>query len=285
MTNEQLIARIKAHENVSENMLQLWNQNKGLIYAMAKKYCGYAELEDFVQEGYLGMCEAVRHYENEKSSFSSYVTFWIIQRMQRYVYKTRTIYVPENMQHKIMQYNRLINEYKKYYGKTPSDKEMRSLLDVNQTKFEEIKRCVLAMQVKSLDEPIQEFEEDIVLCDTLASDENMEEDVIKELDAAAMKESLWKAVDNLDHDLAAVIRKRYQDNMTLKEVGESMGVSTERARQVERNAIRKLRIPSKCAPFKCYFEQYLAAGPIYHVGINEFNRTWTSSVEAEALGW
>ena len=73
--------------------------------------------------------------------------------------------------------------------------------------------------------------------------------------------------------------------MTLKEVGQSLGVSAEHTRQIENKALRKLRIPSRCTPFKSYYEQYLAAGPIYHVGIDRFNRTWTSSVEAEVLGW
>lgn len=96
---------------------------------------------------------------------------------------------------------------------------------------------------------------------------------------------LWKAVDDLPENYPEIIRSRYKDNMTLKEIGERLGISSERARQIENNALRKLRIPSRCAPFKCYFEQYLAAGPIYHVGVERFNRTWTSSVEAVVLGW
>ena len=59
MTNEQLVALIRAGDNEAENMLVLWQQNKGFIYKIAMKYQGYAEIEDLLQEGYLGLCEAV----------------------------------------------------------------------------------------------------------------------------------------------------------------------------------------------------------------------------------
>ena len=71
--------------------------------------------------------------------------------------------------------------------------------------------------------------------------------------------------------------------MTLKQIGESLGIAPERARQIEREAMRKLRIPSRSAPFRGYYEQYLSPSPIYHVGVGKFNRTWTSATEHEAL--
>lgn len=71
--------------------------------------------------------------------------------------------------------------------------------------------------------------------------------------------------------------------MTLKQIGESLGVATERARRIESDALRKLRIPSRNQSFKGYYEQYLAPATIRHVGLNEFERTWMSSTELEAL--
>ena len=63
MTNEQLVARIQAGENTAENMLQLWQQTKAFVAKLAKKYKGYAEFDDLMQEGYLGLNEAVNHYD------------------------------------------------------------------------------------------------------------------------------------------------------------------------------------------------------------------------------
>ena len=52
MDNEQLVARIRAREDVSDNMLKLWQQNQGFIGKMAARYSSYAEIEDLKQEGY-----------------------------------------------------------------------------------------------------------------------------------------------------------------------------------------------------------------------------------------
>ena len=56
MTNEQLVIRVKAGEDTAGNMLKLWQQNKGFIAKMAKKYQGYAEMDDLMQEGYIALC-------------------------------------------------------------------------------------------------------------------------------------------------------------------------------------------------------------------------------------
>lgn len=68
MTNEQLVLRIRAGENTAANMLQLWQQNQGLIGKIAGRYRHYADEEDLKQEGYFGLCAAVEHWEPERSS-------------------------------------------------------------------------------------------------------------------------------------------------------------------------------------------------------------------------
>lgn len=285
MTNEQLVARIRAGEDEAENMLQLWKQNKGFIYKMATKYQGYAEIEDLLQEGYLGLCEAVRHYESKQGvSFITYAAFWIRQVIRRYVDNCCSIVrIPVGAKEEILQYKKIANEYRKWYGKEPSDLEIRSFLGVSKEKLETIKKNALAVNLRSLDECIGGEDEDFTLSDTVASDQNVEDDVIRKLDANAMTDALWKVVDELPGDMAEVLRHRYQDKMTLKEVGESLGVAPERARQIENGALRKLRVPSRNKSFKGYYEQYLAPATIHHIGLNEFERTWFSSTELDAL--
>ena len=286
MTNEQLVALIRAGENEAENMLALWQQNKGFIYKMAMKYQSYAEMEDLNQEGYIGLCEAVNHYEQQQGvSFISYAAFWIKQSMQRYISNCCSVVrIPEFAKSEVQQYKKIVNEYHKWYGKEPTDLEMRSFLGVSKEKLETIKKNALAVNLRSLDECIGGEDEEFTLSDTVASDQNIEDDVIKKLDTAAMKEALWETIDELPgKNMSEVLRYRYLDKMTLKQIGESLGVATERARQIERDAMRKLRIPSRCAPFRGYYEQYLSSSPICHVGVAKFNRTWTSATEHEAL--
>lgn len=70
MSNEQLVLRIKAGENVADNMLQLWQQNKKFISSIAKKYAAYEEIEDLIQQGYFGMSNAVNGYDPEAAFLS-----------------------------------------------------------------------------------------------------------------------------------------------------------------------------------------------------------------------
>lgn len=113
----------------------------------------------------------------------------------------------------------------------------------------------------------------------------MEGDAIWDVDAVAMKRELWIAVDRLPGELPEVIRKRYIDGQTLREVGKDLDLKYERVRQMEYKALRGLRQPGPSRKYRRYFEEYISAECCHHVGIKSFQRTWTSEVEREVLGW
>lgn len=284
VTNEQLVARIRAGIDTADNMLLLWQQTERFIGKLAMKYQGYADIEDLKQEGYIGLCAAVQHYDADQGVlFLSYAAFWIGQVMRRYIDNCGSIVrIPVNLRTEMFQYKKIISEYRKYYGKEAKDREIRAFLGIDEEKLENIKKSLRMGQIQSLDVPLSE-EDNFSLGDTVASDEDIEEDVAKKLDTAAMKRELWIAVDGLPDIQPELIRKRYQECLTRDEIGMSMGVSRERVRQIEQKAMRTLRIPSRCRKFKRYFEEYLTASPVHHVGVESFNRTWTSEVEREAL--
>lgn len=281
--NEQLVARIRAGEDEAGNMLQLWQQNQGFIRKLAMKYSAYAELDDLKQEGYIGLCEAVRHYDQERGmQFISYAAFWIRNGMRRYVANCNMIRIPEHARSEIGEYKKILSEFRKYYGKEPTDREMRALLLVDAEKLEDIKKNARMGKIRSLSEPIGE-EDDYTLGDSVASGENMEEDAIRRLDRERMSRQIWIEVDRLPENQAAVIRWRFLHGKTMRETGEEMGSSLEEARKLHDKALRTLRLPKKIGRFRSYHEAYLTAASIRHVGIQSFNRTWTSEVEREAL--
>ena len=117
ISNERLVSRIQSGEDEAENMLKLWEQNRKFITMMARKYAGLAEMEDLEQEGYIGLCEAVRHYEPDKGmKFINYAAFWIKQAMKRYIENTGAVVrIPSNMQDWIREYNRALREYRQAY--------------------------------------------------------------------------------------------------------------------------------------------------------------------------
>lgn len=286
MNNEQLVARITAGDDEAENMLQLWRQNTGFIAMLARRYSAGAEIEDLEQEGYIALCEAVQHYDPDRGkSFISYAAFYIKRRMRICADNNRTVRLSFNAGDEVRQYQKIMREYRQEFGCDPSDWELCSFLYISREKLDQIRKAVQMGNIRSLSDPIPGMDEDISIGDTVASGENMEEDVIRRLDKEQMSMEVWLAVDQLPEDLSAAIRFRYQKGLTLEKTGQVLGVNRERARQLESKAMRILRQPHRCRKFRAYFEEYLSAAPIHHVGVRRFNETWTSEVEQEALRW
>lgn len=284
ISNEQLAVRIQAGEDVAENMLQLWQQSERFIASLAMRYQGYAELDDLKQEGYIGLCEAVRQYDQEQgASFIHYAGFRIRQAMKRYIDNCcSTVRIPVHAGEWIQKYHRAVKEYRKHYGTEPPERALCAMLKVSREKLHSIQKDAGMSRIDSLNRPISGEDEDITIADTVACSVDIEDKIIKKLDDEAMKRELWLAVDELPDDLPAVLRFRYIDRKTLKEVGQSLGVSLNRARDLESKAIRKLSAKG-ARRFRGYYEEYLRAAPIRHVGVESFRRTWTSSVEREVL--
>lgn len=286
MDNEQLVARIRAGENEAENMLQLWKQNKGFIAMIARRYSTGAEMEDLEQEGYIALCEAVQHYDPDRGmSFISYAAFWIKRRMRICADNSRTVRLSFNAGDEVRQYQKIMREYRQECGCDPSDRELCGFLYVSREKLNQIRKAAQMGNIRSLDEPVQGMDGDISIGDTVASGEDMEEDTIREIDKERMKRELWLAVDQLPGDLPAAVRLRYENGLTLEKTGQALGVNRERARQLESKAFRILRQPHRCTRFRGYFEEYLSAAPIHHVGVRRYLETWESEVEREALRW
>ncbi len=286
MNNEQIVARIQSGENEAENMLKLWQQNRGFIATMARKYSAGAEMEDLEQEGYIALCEAVQHYDPGRGmSFISYAAFWIKRRMRICADNSRTVRLSFNAGDEVRQYQKIMREYRQEYGCDPSDRELCAFLYVSREKLDQIRKAAQMGNIRSLDEPVQGMEGDISIGDTVPSGEDMEEDTIREIDKEQMKRELWIAVDQLPGDQPAVLRMVYGDGMTRIKAGEVLGYGNGKVGIEERRALNALRKPHRCKKFRAYFEEYLSAAPVHHVGVRRFKETWTSEVEREALRW
>ena len=286
MDNEQLVLRIQGGDNEAENMLQLWKQNKGFIAMIARRYSAGAEMEDLEQEGYIGLCEAVRNYDPARGmSFISYAAFYIKRRMRICADNSRTVRLSFNAGDEVRQYQKIMREYRQEFGCDPSERELCGFLYVSREKLDQIRKAAQMGNIRSLSEPIPGMDEDISLGDTVASGEDMEEDAIRRLDRERMSREIWLAVDQLPGDLPAAVHLRYENGLTLEKTGQALGVNRERVRQLERKALRMLRLPRRCEKFRAYHEEYLSAASVHHVGVRRYLETWESEVEREALRW
>ena len=266
-------------------MLKLWQQNQGFIGRMAARYSSYAEIEDLKQEGYIALCEAIRHYDLASGvPFINYAAFWMKQQMSRYIDNCGSLVrIPVGVRGEIRRYKKICNEYQKYYGAEPSERELCALLRMSPEELHKVQENTRKGQISSLSAPIGADNEEMTLEDTVASGEDLEEECTGRLDRENMKRELWIAVDSLPADQAQTIRCRYMDGMTLKETGERQGISIERVRQNDRKAIRTLRLNKYSRKYRGYYEEYLSAAPVRHVGVSSFQRTWTSEVEREVM--
>lgn len=285
MTNEQLAIRIKAGIDVANNMLQLWQQNRGFIHKIVNQYKAYADAEDLEQEGYLGLSAAVEHYNpDEGVTFLHYASFWIKQYMSRYIKSNGTIRLPEFMQGRVREYNKMVRKWQQNYHRKPTDGEICHFLDINWEMLENLRKAAQMVQIGSLDVPVGE-EGDCSMYDLLPSAVDEEEQTIEKIQHEQLCAVLWPLVDSLPGQQPQVIRARYQERRTLADIAKEKGVTLDAIRQQEAKGLRELRKPSKSKllrPFLPEDDRIYSMG-LQGNGVERFKMTWTSSTERAAL--
>lgn len=282
MTNEELVTRIKAGADVPENMLQLWEQTKAFNHTVALHYQGYADLEDLEQEGYLALYDAVDGFRQEGGrTFLSYASFWIRQRMKRYIDNCCCpVRIPGHERKRIGEYRKMENAFLAFRGRKPTEWEITYNLNLDERQRRDLESALAVVQVGSLDRPISDEMDSSTLGDTVCGEEDIEASVLDDLEERQLSEALQVAVDALPDTFREIIRCRYQEGKTVRETGEAMGLTVGRVRSMEFKALRELRYGSSLAPF---LPEQLEAQAYRHNGVREFNRTWESSTERVAM--
>jgi RNA polymerase sigma factor, sigma-70 family len=289
MTNEQLAARIRAGENVGNNMAVLYDQVKDFIHAMAYKYHGQGELEDLEQEGFLALYDAIDHYEADQGvKFLTYASHWIRQRMQKYIQNTGSpLRLSAGRQEAIRKYRKFCTEFQAEQGCKPTEAELCRSLWLTLEQLREIQYDACMTAVKSLDAPIKgaEGEEDTTLGELAASATDPCEELLDRLEQEELCSVLWQCVDGLPGKQPDVIRSRYKDNMTMKQCGEVCGISIEATRQQHMKALRSLRSGENAKKLRPFLPEdaWIYSGALIGNGVERFNHTWTSSTERIAM--
>lgn len=289
MTNEQLAVRIRAGENVGDNMAILYDQVKDFIHAMAYKYHGQGELEDLEQEGFLALYDAIDHYEADQGvKFLTYASHWIRQRMQKYIQNTGSpLRLSAGRQKAIRKYRKFCTEFQTEQGRKPTEAELCRSLWLTLEQLREIQYDACMTAVKSLDAPIKgaEGEEDTTLGELAASAADPCEELLDRLEQEELCSILWQCVDGLPGKQPDVIRSRYKDNMTMKQCGQFCGISEAEVRKQQLKALRSLRSGENAKKLRPFLpgDAWIYSGALIGNGVDHFNQTWTSSTERVAL--
>lgn len=234
---------------------KLVQANLRLVVSIAKKYIGQGVLfMDLVQEGSLGLIRAAEKYDYSREfKFSTYATWWIKQTIIRAISNnSRTIRIPVHMTDKIRKYKKVVIELNNALNREATEKEIATKLGLTVKKVQGIKRAIIKEPI-SLDTPVTE---DLSVEDYIPDESynSPEEQTHKKV----LHESIDELLGTLDERERKIITYRFgingEQTKTLEQLGNLLGFSKERIRQLEDGAIRKLRELEHLKHFKAFIK-------------------------------
>jgi len=220
--------------------------NSRLVISVAKKFMGRGvPFLDLIQEGNIGLIRSAKKFDYHRGyKFSTYATWWIRQAVTRAIAdQGRTIRLPVHMGDQINKLLRLRHQLTQELGRDPNSEEIALMLDISPDKVEYMIR--VARRPLSLEMPTDN-EADSVLGDFIPDDDSPlpADKAIQNL----LKEHLSSVLEHLPPREVRVLQLRYGllngQLYTLEEVGRKMGVTRERVRQIEAQALSRLRNPA-----------------------------------------
>lgn len=244
---EQAIGdRITAGDQAAKT--ELIEANLRLVVSVAKKYNSNTSIPflDLVQEGNMGLMHAVEKFDFTRGfKFSTYATYWIKQYIQRAIAdQGRAIRVPVH----IVEANNLINRTERQltqsFGRKATPEEVAKELEMDMEKYTSI--IEHSKSLLSMDKTIND-DEDTDMNEIVG--DNRAENPVEKMRKEATREMIIKVFDSLDEREKEIIMMRYGfddgEAKTLDDIGELVGLTRERVRQIEIKALRKLRQPAR----------------------------------------
>jgi RNA polymerase primary sigma factor len=220
--------------------------NSRLVISVAKKYIGRGvPFLDLIQEGNIGLIRAANKFNYKLGhKFSTYATWWIRQAVTRAIAdQSRTIRIPVHMGDQINKLLRTSHRLTQELGREPTSEELADALEVPTRKAEDMLR--VARRPLSLETPTDE-EGESELGDFIEDEDSLAPE--EEVGSAMLRDLLQSILQELPPREVRILQLRYGlvdgETYTLEEVGKKLGVTRERVRQIEAQALSRLRHPT-----------------------------------------
>ena len=234
---------------------KLVQANLRLVVSIAKKYIGQGVLfMDLVQEGSLGLIKAAEKFDYSKNfKFSTYATWWIKQTIIRAISNhSRTIRIPVHMTDKIRKYKKTYTSLTFELGREPTDEEIAKQLGLSIKQLASIKKSIIKEPI-SLETPVTE---DLNIGDYIEDKSYRSPEV--QTKNNVLKGSIADLLSTLPEREKKIVCYRFGINgetpRTLEQLGEIMGYSKERIRQLEDSALTKIRQKKELQHFRDFIE-------------------------------
>lgn len=241
----KIILESKDENERHEAINCLVSHNLRLVIAITQKYRGQnVPLADLVQEGNIGLIRAATKYDYRKGyRFTTYASFWIRQAVQRAVGEQgRTIRLPIHRHDKEYRIRRTITEIQAATGETPTIEALADRLEMEPNAIKDI--LYYSQQIDSLDKPLSNDPDSALFGDLVPDDTDDLDDVVA---SNIQREDITDVLKTLSAREARIIALRFGlmdgECLTLQEISVKFGLTRERIRQIEGDALRKLRHP------------------------------------------
>ncbi|MCS7221822.1 MAG: RNA polymerase sigma factor RpoD [Anaerolineae bacterium] len=248
---EALLEQVRDGERAQQHLIEA---NSRLVVSVAKKYMGRGvPFLDLIQEGNIGLIRAVKKFDYRRGyKFSTYATWWIRQAVTRAIAdQARTIRVPVHMYEQINRVHRTSRQLAQQLGRDPTVEEIAAEMSVPQEKIEQVIQA--SQHPLSLETPVGE-EEDSFLGDFVEDEKALSPG--DEASRRMLREAIDEILESLSPREVRILQMRFGlldgCTHTLEEVGHKFGVTRERIRQIEAQALNRLRHPSRSRRLREY---------------------------------